>query len=137
MLLSIYLLYRYARSAKPKSYILEITLFIIVISLFSTNFPVTQFFILTFPFNFLSWPTYSWYLELPAPESLRQYDIYRFNFIPYRGISFLTLDVTSTPSWEYHDGSSYLTTYGHWNSLLTPSRSFFWSTSWLHFWDTG
>jgi hypothetical protein len=105
MLLSFYLLYRYARSAKPKSYILEITLFIIVISLFSTDFPVTQFFILTFPFNFLSWPTYSWYLELPAPESLIQYDIYRFNFIPYRGISFLTLDVTSTPSWEYRDGS--------------------------------
>lgn len=105
MLLSFYLLYRYARSAKPKSYILEITLFIIVISLFSTNFPVTQFAFLTFPFNFLSWPAHSWYLEFRAPESLRQYDIYRFSFIPYRGTSFLTLDVTSTPSWEYHDGS--------------------------------
>ena len=105
MLLSMYLLYRYARSAKLRSYVLEITLFILAISLFSTNFPVNQFFILTFPFNFLSWPAYSWYLKFCAPESLIQYDIYRFNFIPYRGTSFLTIDVTSTPSWEYHDGS--------------------------------
>jgi len=114
MLLSFYLLYRYARNAKPKSYILEITLFILAVSLFSTDFPVTQFFILSFPFNFLSWPAYSWYLELRAPELLRQYDIYRFQHIPYRGISFLTMDVTSTPSWEYYDGS--LISHDLWSS---------------------
>jgi len=104
-LLSAYLSYRWTRSAKPRSYILEMTLFVLALSLFSANFPVSDFFpafVSTFPFSFLSWPAYSWSFEFRAPEVLNQYYIF---WVYSRGVSFLTLDVTSTPEWEYRNSS--------------------------------
>lgn len=102
MLLLAYLLYRYARSAKSRSYMVDITVFLLAVSLISTVFPVSQFGFFTFPFSFFSWPAYSWDLEFPVREPFEPYDIY---WVTHRGISFLTIDLMSTPSWEYHDGS--------------------------------
>jgi len=106
-----YLSYRLARSARLRSYMLDLALFVVAASLLSVCFPAIELFWLflsfVFPlvflsFLFLSWPTYSWYLELPAPEWLRHHG---FSWVWYRGVSFLTVDVFSTPDWEFRDGS--------------------------------
>ena len=70
---------------------LDISVFILTVSLISTAIPL----------SFLSWPAYSWHLELPVPEPVEPYYIY---WLPYRGISFSTIDIVSIPRWEYHDG---------------------------------
>jgi hypothetical protein len=102
MLLSAFLSYRWTINEKSRSYILEMALFILAVSLFSANFPVTEFFIFTIPFSFLSWPAYSWSLEFRAPRVLNEYYIY---WVPSRGLSFLTFDITSAREWEYQNGS--------------------------------
>lgn len=95
-----YLLYRYARSAKPRSYMLETTIFILAISFFSMA-PEAMGYIIPFPFSVLllyiciplSFPFYSWRYEL------FNYDVGEWQ--TYRSIRFLTTDITSTPSWKY------------------------------------
>jgi hypothetical protein len=112
MLLSMYLFYRYARSGKPRSYILEIMLFIIMISLFSTLFPVS-FMVLFFPvilfafpylflyfLSFPSFPFYFWYDELPAPAWLSPRIRELYPWLYSRAIRFLTINVALTPDWE-------------------------------------
>ena len=89
MLLSMYLLYRLARSTNLKSYIPKITVFILAVSLLSTLFPVSIYtFLFTFPVTFLSWPAYSW---------VSSEKIFDENFIPHwvkhRGIRFLAVSV--------------------------------------------
>ena len=56
MLLSMYLLYRLARSAKLRSYMPMVTIFILVVSVLPVIFPVTFMIGATWPVTFLSWP---------------------------------------------------------------------------------
>jgi hypothetical protein len=56
MLLSMYLLYRLARSAKLRSYMPMVTVFILVVSVLPVIFPLTFLIGITFPVTFLSWP---------------------------------------------------------------------------------
>jgi hypothetical protein len=56
MLLSTYLLYRLAGSAKLRSHMLKITVFVLVVSLLPVIFPVTFIIGVTWPVTFLSWP---------------------------------------------------------------------------------
>jgi hypothetical protein len=59
MLLSMYLLYRLARSAKLRSYMPKIAVFILVVSVLPVLFGVSLWVIIVFPlylFSFLAWP---------------------------------------------------------------------------------
>jgi len=56
MLLSMYLLYRLARSAKLRSYMPMVTVFILVVSVLPVIFPLTFMIGVTWPVTFLSWP---------------------------------------------------------------------------------
>jgi len=107
-----YLLYRYARSAKPRSYMLDITLFIIAVSLFSTVFLVSFFGV---PVSFVSFPFYFWYGELPAPGWLSQQVRELYPWLYYRGIRFLTVDVTLDPNWEVK-GDQVILHYNVWDN---------------------
>lgn len=100
MLLSMYLLYRYAKSGKSWSYLVEVGLFVVMVSLVSTLFPVTQFVLFTLPMSFLSFPFYFWFGELRAPPELR----YTYPWLPYHSVRFLSVDLNLTPDWRLSGG---------------------------------
>lgn len=120
MLLLTYLLYRYARSARPRSYVLDITTFVLAVSLVSAFsfglLPFGSFFFLPYPpffpiflifflasilalsFMFLSFPFFLWHYEV--------FDQYGSTGQQYRAIRFLTIDITSAP-----DTYEFITTF--------------------------
>lgn len=91
-----YFSYRLARSAKRRSYLFAITIFILAVSLFSTvpDFPPLYiltyilFFPLSFPFYTLLEFTRIFVNDLPK-------------HVTYRGVRFLTVDITVKSSLEY------------------------------------
>jgi len=111
MLLSMYLLYRLARSAKLRSCMHMVTVFILAVSFFSA-FPTFLAFVfspfgLGFPFlfagfylfGFLSFPFYA------LIGSTRIFENYLPHYVWYYELRFLTIDITSS-NFSY---SSYLT----------------------------
>jgi len=96
MFLSMYLMYRFARSGRSWSYLFDVGLFVVLISLISTVFPVTMFVLFTFPVSFLSFPFYFWVGELQAPAALRD----TYPWLYYRSVRFLTVDLNLTPDWQ-------------------------------------
>lgn len=95
MLLSMYLLYRFARSGKSWTYVFDIGLFVVLISFVSALIPVTEFVIFSFPVSFLSFPFYFWSGELAAPEALRG----SYPWLPCHSVRFLTANLNLTPDW--------------------------------------
>jgi len=103
MLLVTYLLYRYARSSKSWSYLFDIGLFVILVSLTSAVYPLTQF-ALFWPPSFLSFPFYFWYGELAAPAWLSPELRLNHPWLYYHSVRFLTADLNLTPDWELTGG---------------------------------
>jgi len=103
MLLVTYLLYRYARSSKSWSYLFDIGFFVILVSLASAVYPLTQlgFF---FPLSFISFPFYFWVGELPAPVWLSPELRQSHPWLYYHSVRFLTVDLNLTPDWELSGG---------------------------------
>jgi len=93
MLLSMYLLYRFARSGRSWSYLFDFGLFVVLISFVCAVFPVSEFFI--FPLGYLSFPFYVWTGELAAPAVLRAL----YPWLPYHSVRFLAVDLSLTPDW--------------------------------------
>jgi len=94
MLLSMYLSYRLARSAKLGSYMPRITVFILVVSLLPVIIPLTFLVGLTWPVSFLSWPA------LPFDELLPR-RVAEFVYVRYYGALFLTLYFETSNRGEY------------------------------------
>ncbi len=103
MLFVTYLLYRYARSRKGWSYLFDVGLFVILVSLASTVFPLTQF-PFYWPLTFLSFPFYFWYGELAAPAWLASELRSSYPWLYYHSVRFLTVDLNLTPDWELSGG---------------------------------
>jgi len=100
MFLSLYLMYRFARSGRSWSYLFDVGLFVILISLVSVVFPVTMWVVFTFPVSLLSFPFYFWVGELQAPPEMRD----TFPWVYYRSVRFLTVDLNLTPDWQLSGG---------------------------------
>jgi hypothetical protein len=100
MLLSMYLLYRFARSGESWTYVFDVGLFVVLISLLSALVPVSEFFFFSFPVSFLSFPFYFWTGDLAAPAALRG----SFPWLPYHSIRFLTFDLNLTPDYAVIGG---------------------------------
>lgn len=98
MLLSMYLLYRFARSEASRSYVFDIGLFFVLVSLVCAIFPVTEF-VFFWPFSLLSFPFYFWVGELRAPVAVREV-LPWVNWLPYHSVRFLSFDLNLTPDWE-------------------------------------
>ncbi len=98
MLLSTYLMYRLARSARLKWYILIVTLFIIVISYASAFY---------FWGMFISFPFYSWWTYTRILENDQ------FHSISYYGIRFLLVDITQAPYSETLPGGTFVSHNHH------------------------
>lgn len=90
MLISLYLLYRYARSGRSKSYLFDIGLFVVLISLVSTFYPLTSHAFLTLPLSFVSFPFYFWRGGLA--------------WLEFHSVRFLTVDYVLLPHYELVDG---------------------------------
>lgn len=124
MLLSMYLLYRYARSGRSKSYLFDIGVFVVLISLFSVFFPVTGF---LFVLSLFCFPFYFWAGELAAPSSLGLDLSSRYPWLHYHSVRFLVFDLNLTPDWELSGGQ--ITEYSVWsnynNGLLIAFSVFF------------
>jgi len=103
MLLVMYLLYRYARSSKSWTYLFDIGLFVVLVSLISTVYPLTQF-AFFWPLSFLSFPFYFWYGELSAPVWLSSELRLNHPRLYYHSVRFLTTDLNLTPDWELSGG---------------------------------
>jgi hypothetical protein len=87
MLLSMYASYHWARTDTLRSYLLKVTLFIVVVSFWSVVFPVNWFFLFfLFPFLFLT------FLSWPA--------IFYFG-LGTQSIHFLTMDISPFDRREY------------------------------------
>ncbi len=93
MLLVMYLLYRYAQSRKGWSYLFDVGLFVVLVSLISTLLPL-----------FLSFPFYLWYGKLAAPAWLASELRLSYPRLPYHSVRFLTVDLNLTPDWELSGG---------------------------------
>ncbi len=81
--------------------------FAVVFSGLSAFFPASEWMWLFFlpHASFLpvvSFPFYSWVIELAGSEAFRQRDIY---WIYHRGVSFLTVEIASTPKYEIRNGA--------------------------------
>lgn len=100
MLLSMYLLYRFARSGESWTYVFDVGLFVVLISLLSALVPVSEFFIFSFPVSFLSFPFYFWTGDLAAPAALRN----SYPWLPYHSLRFLTVDLNLTPDYAFSGG---------------------------------
>lgn len=100
MLLSMYLLYHFARGGKSWTYLVDVGLFVVLISFVSALIPVTEFVIFSFPVSFLSFPFYLWSGELAAPEALRG----SYPWLPYHSLRFLTANLNLTPDWALNGG---------------------------------
>ncbi len=98
MLLSMYLSYYWARTAKLRSHLTRITLSILVMSFLSMYFPFHVIFILYFPLLLifvLSWPalfTWHWGRSYGA-ETVLYIDVYN--------IYFFTMNITTYNEYEY------------------------------------
>lgn len=102
MLLTAYLSYRLTESCSRGYHILVMMVFAVAFSCLSVFFPASEWMFLFFLphasfLPVLSFPFYSWIIELAASEALRQRDIY---WIYHRGISFLTAEIASIPEVE-------------------------------------
>jgi len=97
MLLSMYASYHWARLSK-KTYVPNMTVFILLISFFSASFPLGMYILLTFPVTFLSFPFYADNLHIPP-------------WIQHHEISFLTVDIihsTESSWWGFFSFVSFL-----------------------------
>jgi len=106
LLLSTYLSYRLVGSVSPSSQMFVMMFFTVVFSGLSAFFPASEWmFLFMIPFvsffPVVSFPFYSWVIELAASEALRQRDIY---WIYHRGLSFLTAEIASIPEVEIQNG---------------------------------
>jgi len=95
-----YLLYRLARSAKLKSYMPMVTVFILAVSVLPVIFPVTFMIGATWPVNFLSWPA----LFMVDPfhriiEYIPETDEWDIQHATYHETFFLTAKIT-TLDWQ-------------------------------------
>jgi len=115
MLLSMYLLYRLARSAKLRSYMPKIAVFILVVSVLPVIFPLTFMIGATWPVSFLSWPA------LPFDELLPR-RVAEFVYIRYYGALFLTI------AFETSNRGEYLATAFSWSLFVNVLGAFvgFW-----------
>jgi hypothetical protein len=100
MLLSTYLLYRLAGSAKLRSHMPKITVFILVVSLLPVIFPLTFMIGATWPVTFLSWPA----LFMVDPfHRIREYipetDEWDIQHATYHETFFLTTKI-ATLDWQ-------------------------------------
>lgn len=123
MLLSLYLLYRFARSGRSWGYVFDIGLFVVLISLVSVFFPVTWF---LFVLGFFSFPFYFWVGELAAPAWLGSDLVSRYPWLHYHSVRFLVFDLNLTPDWELSGGQ--ITEYNLWsnyNNALVVAFSVF------------
>jgi len=107
MLLSTYLSYRLVESVSPRSQMFVMMFFAVVFSGLSAFFPASEWmFFFMIPtvsfFPVVSFPFYSWFIELAASEALKQRNIY---WIYHRGLSFLTVEIVSTPRYEIRNGA--------------------------------
>lgn len=101
MLLSMYLSYQWAKISK-KAYVLWMTVLVILISFLSAYFSPSDYyglFFLLFWFpcfyaSFLSFPFYAYNYKI--------YFVSEQYLASFHSLRFLTVDITSTPSW-YHD----------------------------------
>ena len=90
MLLSMYLLYRLARSAKLRSYMPIVAVLILVVSVLPAIFPVTLVIGVTWPVTFLSFPFYA------SMGYTRIFENYLPHHIWYYKLQFLGLTITSS-----------------------------------------
>jgi hypothetical protein len=90
MLLSMYLLYRLARTAKLRSYMPMVAGFILVVSLLPAILPVTLVIQVTWPVTFLSFP----FFASMGYTRIFENDLPRH--IWYYKLQFLVLDITSS-----------------------------------------
>ncbi len=99
MLLSMYLLYRLARSAKLRSYMPIVPVLILVVSVLPAIFPLTIMIGGTWPVTFLSFPFFASMGETRIFENYLPHHIWHYTF------QFLGLTIT----YSNFSPSSYLT----------------------------